>query len=392
MRNILIKIGKAANVLKRDGFFGGFKRIFLAFFAQFKRVDAGEVLLVTGGVGDSARYRAENVAEELRQNDILASVAYADNPFLLKYARSFKVFIFHRVAYSKKIKKFIDEIKKQGKEIIFDTDDLLYEAEFIRGTDYFKNINSFEKKLYENGLGSEIINDPYVRVCTTTTSFLADKLREKEKKVFLVPNKLSLEDLEIVGKVLGRRKEKNAGNVVRFGYFSGTPSHNKDFATISGALMRVMERHKNVELAIYGPLDLEDKFKELENQVKKYPFAKREKHFENLSSVDINLAPLVPNDPYCEAKSELKFFEAAILGIPTVAVANRTFSEAIENGLEGLLASKSDEWADAMEKLILEPNLRLEMGQKAREKALAKYTTKNGKNPDYYNFLKSKII
>lgn len=398
MQSFLIKLGKAINVLKRDGFILGLRRIFRAFSGQFRKVDDGDVLFVTGGVGDSAMYRAENVAEELDQNGILASVAYADSPFLLKYADSFKVFIFHRVAYTKKIQKFIEKIKQQKKEIIFDTDDLLYDAEFIKSTDYFKNINVLEKKLYENGLGSEIVNDPYVKTCTTATSFLAEKLREKNKKVFVVQNKLSQEDVAIASMVIRQKSSVTndklpvtIGKNIRIGYFSGTLSHNKDFATITDALMRVMEKHENVELVLVGPLDTDNILNRFNNRTTFLPYVPREDHFENLASVDINLAPLVLDDPYCEAKSELKFFEAAIVGVPTVAVANRTFSEAISDGVDGFLAKDTDEWVSKLEKLILEPNLRQKMAQKASQKAIEKYTTKNGKNEEYYEYLKSRI-
>jgi len=107
--------------------------------------------------------------------------------------------------------------------------------------------------------------------------------------------------------------------------------------------------------------------------------------------VDINLAPLVLNDPFCESKSELKFFEAGVVGVPTVAVANRTFSEAISDGVDGFLAKDTDEWVQKLEKLILEPNLRQKMGQKARETALNRHTTQSGKNREYYAFLKNAI-
>ncbi len=62
---------------------------------------------------------------------------------------------------------------------------------------FYKNLNETEKSFLKNGLGAEILNDPYVKTCTTTTSFLADKLREKGKEVFIVRNKLSAEDLKL---------------------------------------------------------------------------------------------------------------------------------------------------------------------------------------------------
>jgi len=65
MKTFLIKIGKAFNVLKRDGIIRGGKRIVTAFFALFRRVGSGDILFITGGVGDSALYGAHHQAEEL---------------------------------------------------------------------------------------------------------------------------------------------------------------------------------------------------------------------------------------------------------------------------------------------------------------------------------------
>lgn len=392
MQSFLIKIGKILNVLKRDGFFRGLKRICRVFSLRFRRVGEGEVLFVTGGLGDSAMYRARNVAEELDLNGISTAVAYADNPLFEKYVKQFNVFVFHRVLYSKKVQKFIEEIKKQKKEIIFDTDDLLYEEEFIKNTDYFKNINVLEKKLYENGLGSEIVNDDYVKVCTTTTNFLADKLREKGKKVFVVPNKLSQQDLEIVEAIdYKRSKSQMPHSEIRIGYFSGALSHNKDFATITEALLKIMEKYENVQLFLAGPLDIESALNKFRDRIGQFPYVPREDHFENVSGVDINLAPLEIGDPFCESKSELKFFEAGILKVPTVAVANRTFSEAIDDGVDGFLAKNSQEWFEKLEKLVLDKELRIKMGEMARQKASKIYTTSSGKNPQYYEYLKDKI-
>ncbi|KKT93194.1 MAG: group 1 glycosyl transferase [Parcubacteria group bacterium GW2011_GWC1_45_14] len=77
--------------------------------------------------------------------------------------------------------------------------------------------------------------------------------------------------------------------------------------------------------------------------------------------------------------------------MPTVAVANRTFSEAISDGVDGFVAKDTDEWVSKLEKLILDEKLREEMGKKAREKALKLYTTENAKNEGYYEYLRSRI-
>ncbi|MEI7891242.1 MAG: glycosyltransferase [bacterium] len=400
MKLLLIKAGKAFKTIQRDGILHGGKRVFSAFFAMFAFVGKGQILFVTGGVGDSARYRTAHVSEELELNGFACSVTIQDNPFLTKYVDKFEVFVFHRVLFTPSVKKMIAKIKEQGKEIVFETDDLVYDPKYLEHMDYFKVMNSLEKKLYENGVGGEILSDEYVKVCTTTTNFLADKLREHGKKVFVVPNKLCKEDVETAEKILKNKNNSSKNiqnskfkiqNSIRLGYFSGALSHNKDFATITGALMQIMEKHQQVELFLVGPLDLESELNKFGSRIKQLPYVTRQKHFENVASVDINIAPLEIDNPFCQSKSELKFFEAGIVGVPTIAAATNPFLEAIADGADGFVANGQEQWTQKLEKLILDEKLRESMGKLAREKALAKYTTENASNEEYYNFLRSKI-
>ena len=40
---------------------------------------------------------------------------------------------------------------------------------------------------------------------------------------------------------------------------------------------------------------------------------------DEIARFDINLAPLEPDNPFCDAKSELKYFEGALAGVCTIA-------------------------------------------------------------------------
>ncbi|HEX7586521.1 MAG TPA: hypothetical protein VF390_02725, partial [Patescibacteria group bacterium] len=300
MKSMLIKFGKAATAIRRDGIrVGGqrvmsYLRVFLKTIISFK---SGSVLIITAGVGDSALFRATNQAEELTKHGIATEVMIQDNPFLPRFANKFKIFIFHRTLYTSGIAKLITKIKEQKKEIIFDTDDLVFEAKYVQRTDHYKNMSYFEKKQYEKGVGEEILKDPYVKVCTTSTQFIAAKLVEYGKKVFVVTNKLSDEWLNIAEKILlTQGKEKQEKNKIRIGYFSGTIGHNKDFATISDALIEILEKYPEIEIFLAGPLKLEDKFDKYASRFIRSSYAPRDKHFKNIFRCDIILAPLEIGD------------------------------------------------------------------------------------------------
>ncbi|EKD58673.1 MAG: group 1 glycosyl transferase [uncultured bacterium] len=394
MKLMLIKIGKACKTIQRDGIFKGGKRILnfgMEYLKNIFDVKAGDILFVTAGVGDSALYRAHNQAEELKAHGFDVSVTMQDNPFLAGFEKKFKVFVFHRTLHTPSIAKLIEKIKKQGKEIIFDSDDLVFDVKYVHQTDHYKNMSFFEKKQYKKGIGEELLNDPYVKTCTTSTEFIASKLREYGKNVFVTTNKLSNQWMAIADDLLqNKMEEKNGRKNVRIGYFSGTIGHNKDFATISDALVEILEKYPQAEIFLAGPLELEEKFAKFPQRIIRCPYVPREKHFENVFYCDVVLAPL-EMDEFSVGKSELKFSEAGLLEVPVVAVRNQTFSKAIIDGENGFLADHAEEWIEKLSELIEKPELRKSMGKKAREKVLHDYTTKNSHSEEYYEYLRGKI-
>ncbi len=390
MKLFFIKVGKALSSIRKNGPVKGGKRVFAYLITFLKSIlvpKNGSVLFITGGVGDSATYRAWNQAEELSLHNIPADTTLQDDPFLLRYADKFQVFVFHRTLFTPKLGKMIQKIKDQKKLIIFETDDLVFDPKYIQATDFYQNkMSYFEKKQYEKGVGEEILNDPYISVCSTTTTYLKKILESYGKKVFLSTNKINLAELEVAEEI-NSKPEKNYDKI-RIGYFSGTMSHNKDFATITKPLFQIMEKYPQVELVLVGPLEIENALNKFQDRIIQSELVSRKKHYLNLANIDINLAPLETDNPFCDSKSELKFFEAGIVKVPTVAVQNETFSSAIQDGMDGFLAQTENEWFLKIEKLILDKKLRKEMGEKAYQKSFEDYTTKNSHNEDYYNFIK----
>lgn len=404
-----IKLGKAISALRREGLIRGGRRVMASFFALFRRIGKGDILIVTGGLGDSARYRAWHVAEELTLHGIPTQTAVQDNPFLQKQVKRFSVFVFHRVMVTPSIQKMIVQIKQQKKTIIFDTDDLVYDSEFFQHMDMFKNMNVFEKMQYAGGVSAEILADPYVSVCTVSTTVLAERLLQRGKKVFVVRNKLSEEDVawgnELQSFVRNVKHEtQSAGSNLSgdprsmfqvsqciLGYFSGTKSHDKDFSVVVPVLVRILERYPQVRLLLAGPLAQGNVLEKFQDRVESLSYVPRKEHFENIARCDINIVPLETGNPFCEAKSELKFFEAGIMGIPTVASATVPYCEAISDGVDGFVAKNDEEWFQKLSHLIEDEKLRLEIGEKARQTVLERYTTKCGESKDYCEFLRSVI-
>ena len=68
-----------------------------------------------------------------------------------------------------------------------------------------------------------------------------------------------------------------------------------------------------------------------------------------MAGVDVNIVPLV-NNRFTNCKSELKFFEGAIVETLTVATPIYTYKNCIQNGKTGFLCNPG-EWLGILEKI-----------------------------------------
>lgn len=74
-------------------------------------------------------------------------------------------------------------------------------------------------------------------------------------------------------------------------------------------------------------------------------------------------------------KSENKWMEAALVKVPSVMSRNDELEPLIQNGVEGYLCSTKEEWAEALEALITDSELRHKIGKAANKKVLDQYVT-----------------
>ena len=93
----------------------------------------------------------------------------------------------------------------------------------------------------------------------------------------------------------------------------------------------------------------------------------------DLQSFDIGVYPL-PLDDWVHGKSGLKAIQYMALGIPCVATNVGTTPMLITDRVNGRLVKTEDQWVDALEELILNPNLRQTIGKQARLDTVANYS------------------
>jgi glycosyltransferase involved in cell wall biosynthesis len=99
----------------------------------------------------------------------------------------------------------------------------------------------------------------------------------------------------------------------------------------------------------------------------------KETEIMDLSTIDIGLMPL-PNDAWTRGKCGFKALQYMAMGIPTVLSPVGVNKEIVQSGVEGYWCTSFEEWFDCLEKLILNPAKRSEMGKRGRRKVIDSYS------------------
>ncbi|HLG02326.1 MAG TPA: glycosyltransferase family 4 protein [Bacteroidia bacterium] len=92
-----------------------------------------------------------------------------------------------------------------------------------------------------------------------------------------------------------------------------------------------------------------------------------------LAEFDIGIMPL-PDDEWAKGKCGLKGLQYMALGIPTVMSPVGVNTEIISDGVNGFLATTTEEWVGCITRLIDSPALRAEIGAAARRTVEQKYS------------------
>jgi glycosyltransferase involved in cell wall biosynthesis len=90
-----------------------------------------------------------------------------------------------------------------------------------------------------------------------------------------------------------------------------------------------------------------------------------------MSQVEINIVPLQDNG-FTNSKSELKYFEAAAAGTLTIATPIFSYANAIEDGVNGFLAT-STEWETKILEVVDRLNSYEELAHSAHEHSVTNY-------------------
>lgn len=370
---------------------------------------------------DPYKYIGENYKDEFHVD--ITFDAQNNN----EYLKNYDIVIFHSFIHKTSHEHNIERIKwlkNQGIKVIMDIDDLWS----------VPTHHPFYLDIKENKITAKKIEMlKLVDYVTTTTPLfyktIKDKLKIKE--IFVFPNAVNDEDEQFKPKPIESDK-------IRFGFLGGS-THLLDIEKMKGGIIDVLsEYNKNSQFVLCG-FDLRgnmteidqfgnkkvrpllpsestwvkyekiftDNYKYLNDDYKKHLFLFKEIDYDdknesyirrwtknineyafNYNYFDISLSPLIEND-FNYNKSQLKVIEAGFHKKAIIASEFGPYTIDLKNSMEnGLFNDKGNAllvpqrkdhklWGYYMKKLITNPNMVSDLGEKLYETVKDKYSLKN---------------
>jgi glycosyltransferase involved in cell wall biosynthesis len=250
----------------------------------------------------------------------------------------------------------INHAKRSGVKVLFDIDDLVFNPDYVHLVVDTLDQNNDHDATWDTWYADFARHGAVLKLCDaaiTTNRYLAQLLHEYTPvPVFIIPNFLNRDQLD-VSRDLYLQKVKSGftrDSRIHLGYFSGTPTHNKDFDLASNAIVELLEADPRIVVRIAGFMDIRGPLSAFGSRIDVWPLTDFMNLQRLIGAVEINLVPLQDN-VFTNCKSELKYFEAAIVGTVSVATPTFTLKNAIRDNVNGLLA-RSWEWKYKLEEAI----------------------------------------
>jgi glycosyltransferase involved in cell wall biosynthesis len=313
------------------------------------------VFYVVDDFGGCGWYRCHVPGMELKRR---GHFVLLDNVITPQQAEAADIIVFQRQWHEEALRAF-RWAKANGKLVVYELDDDLWNVDPTNPSYQAWNtphvIGGAETMLHE------------ADVVTTTTPVLARQLRRFNDEVRILPNMLPQEHWQAV-----RERADDYAKIV-IGW-AGSVARAKDLEVVRDVVVQVLDRYPETELLIAG--DESNIVFPIRDGIFRMKPVMIELYAGMLAHFDIGIAPVV-DSKFNQAKSDLKFVEYGMLGLPVVVSHVEAYSHSIVNGENGFLAKNAKDWLKYLRRLVEDAELRDEMGRKAKEFAESRTIDKN---------------
>ena len=329
------------------------------------------VLFVVGIDGAPLRYRAHLPAEALSLIGVHTDVRHYRHPDIVELGDRADVVVVYRVPATYQVRQFVEDLHMRGTPVVFDVDDLIFDPSLEAEISALKILTGAERDLWLQGVHRYRTTMELCDAFVGSTRGLCDHASAVTGlPAFRFPNGTGIVMSRLADTAL--REAKTPGPV-RVGYLSGTDTHDHDWAMIEDVVVTALEKAPDAELWLVGKLAPGEAVRRLGARLRLVPFQRWTALPALLRTLDVNLAPLEPGSRFNDAKSAIKWLEAALSATPTIASPTQPFGEVVDHGVNGMLAAGRQEWAEALGTLVADDVLRRRLGERARRDALLRF-------------------
>lgn len=352
--------------------------------SQFQKKQIIIIDGTNGVIPQLDRYRVQNKKEQLESLGYSVRVTTLNDCTIEIFANCFMIIIYRAIKTSFLV-DLCGRAKKMGIPVLYELDDLIVDVNYTNQLTYVQKLSPFEKNKYDQTVFSYrdmlLLTDGII----VSTLKLKQEMKSFNKPVYINRNLASQELLSISKSVLSKKETEQK---MTLGYFSGSITHNENFLLITDSLADLFESYPNLNLVVVGYLDIPSRLKAFKNRITVHDFVSWDMLPKFISSIDINLAPLVES-VFNECKSEIKWIEASLLKVPTIASDVGGFKEMIQSGDTGILVQS--DWTTQIKSLIDSPEYRARVGQSAYDYVI-KYCQTNKHDDDLTSLILKEYV
>lgn len=321
------------------------------------------------------KYRVHNYEKHLANRQIVSVVILEDDLSATDLS-DIDILVLCRIDANELLLDKVGKFRSSGKPVVFDIDDLVFDPDLVLNIRHIASRDDAYRIRLQNMFARLKRTMLACDYATVSTFALKKEVERFGIPAYIIPNNIPDEEVERA-ETLVQLGLKKRNLHTRIGYFSGTATHEYDFMECSDALYEIMEENDQTQFMIIGHLDAVSQFKKFGNRFIQLAIMPHEKMLEYLATVHINLAPLEYKNRFTQGKSELKIFEAALFGIPTIASPTASYGALIRNGFNGFLAYNKEDWKTALSRMIVDSSNRRKIGCNAKTTIADRYLIKN---------------
>ncbi|MFS8366405.1 glycosyltransferase [Acetobacter oryzifermentans] len=323
-----------------------------------------------------AKYRVWQKEEQLRSLGWLVEVVdWRETEEALSALQVCTEVIFYRVPAFPAVETLLKETRRLELSPWWEVDDLIFSAE-----DYKQNGNlaTLDKQEQEELLFGVRLFRKCLLSCDkaiASTRVLAQAMQKAGiQHTVVIENALDQQTLDVVADIRQNGvPQHDTQREIRIVYGSGTRTHDADFKLAAAGILAAMQADPRLTLHIIGDLTLPSEFDALGGRVQTQIGLDYAAYMQLLAQADITIAPLEPTI-FNDAKSNIKFLEAAVLSLPVVCSPRDAFMQIVQDDKNGLVAQTDTEWCDAILKLAADSTLRKTLGDQAHKDVLNHYS------------------